>query len=69
MTERGGEIQISVRDNGKGFDTGTPSSGFGLTGMRERISLAGGHVEISSSSAGTSLEATVPAERRVRQTA
>ena len=63
------EIHLAVRDDGAGFDPDTPVAGFGLTGMRERIALAGGHLEISSSEAGTKIEAALPSGKRVRQTA
>jgi signal transduction histidine kinase len=63
------EIQISITDDGVGFDTDVPSSGFGLTGMRERVALAGGSLDIASSDAGTRIEATIPSGRAVRQTA
>ena len=39
----------------KGFDVEAPTGGFGLTGIRERISLAGGRLEILSSEHGTSV--------------
>lgn len=45
------EILLSVRDNGRGFDAGeNPDNrkerGLGLMGMRERIELSGGQLEI-----------------------
>jgi signal transduction histidine kinase len=69
VTERGDEILLTVRDDGTGFDQDTPVAGFGLTGMRERIALAGGHLEVSSSAAGTTVQAAIPTGMRVRQTA
>ncbi len=69
VIERADEIHLAVRDDGAGFDPDTPAAGFGLTGMRERIALAGGHLEISSSAAGTKIEAALPSGKRVRQTA
>ncbi len=56
----GDTVRIAVGDDGRGFDVEQPSSGFGLTGMRERISLAGGHLEIKSSPAGTTILAALP---------
>jgi two-component system, NarL family, sensor histidine kinase DevS len=56
----GDTIRIAVGDDGRGFDVDQPSSGFGLTGMRERISLAGGRLEIKSSPAGTTILAALP---------
>jgi signal transduction histidine kinase len=51
---------VRVADNGTGFDTTKASSGFGLTGMRERIVLAGGQLDISSAPAGTTIDAVLP---------
>jgi two-component system NarL family sensor kinase len=59
-------VTLSVRDNGRGFDAGTPpvqgdSGGFGLQGMRERLKLLGGTLVIESGAgAGTRILATVP---------
>ncbi|HEX4670754.1 MAG TPA: GAF domain-containing sensor histidine kinase [Solirubrobacteraceae bacterium] len=63
VVERGAEVEIAVRDDGAGFDVGAPTGGFGLTGIRERISLAGGRLEIVSSGQGTAVLATVPSAR------
>jgi signal transduction histidine kinase len=63
-------VRVVVRDDGRGFDLDAPASGFGLTGMRERIALAGGRLSISSSSSdGTSVEAAFPSAHPVRQSA
>jgi signal transduction histidine kinase len=64
------EVLVSVRDDGKGFDSNVPVSGFGLTGMRERIALAGGRLDISSpESGGTLVQAVLPTAQLVRQSA
>ncbi|HEY8502119.1 MAG TPA: ATP-binding protein, partial [Solirubrobacterales bacterium] len=56
-----GEIRIVVRDDGSGFDPGSAASGRGLTGMRERIELIGGEIEVSSKPGeGTEISARVP---------
>lgn len=63
--EAEGEIQISVRDDGGGFDPGASTAGRGLRGMRERIELFGGHIEISSTPGeGTEVSAGVPLQER-----
>jgi signal transduction histidine kinase len=63
-------IRVAVRDDGKGFDVHGPASGFGLTGMRERIGLAGGRLAISSpESGGTLVEAVLPTTQLVRKSA
>jgi len=63
------QLQIVVRDDGRGFDPDVPVSGFGLTGMRERVSLAGGQLEVSSSATGSSIEVILPFGSALRQIA
>lgn len=67
VAESGGGIAIEINDDGVGFDTASAGSGFGLLGMRERVALAGGRLEIESAPGeGTTLRAVVsgpPAER------
>lgn len=59
--ESEGEIRISVRDDGAGFDRDAITSGRGLTGMRERIELLGGEIEVASEPGkGTEITARVP---------
>jgi signal transduction histidine kinase len=53
------EIVVEVDDDGVGFDPAAPSPGFGLVGMRERVDLAGGHLELRGD-AGTSVRAVLP---------
>ncbi len=60
VVRHAGEIEVRVRDDGEGFDTEAETSGFGLTGMRERVGLAGGDLAILSSQEGTVVHATVP---------
>jgi signal transduction histidine kinase len=54
------EVSIEVQDDGTGFDTATKTAGFGLAGMRERVSLAGGTLEISSGEQGTLVRVCLP---------
>ena len=64
---RAGEvIEIQVADDGEGFDTGARGDGFGLVGMRERVALVGGRVDVSSSPQGTIVRATVPVAQDTR---
>jgi signal transduction histidine kinase len=63
VLERGDEIRLRVADDGRGFDLGMPSTGFGVPGMRERVTLVGGRLDIVSGSEGTAVTATVPARR------
>jgi signal transduction histidine kinase len=62
VVERGGVIEATVRDNGHGFDPEEATEGFGLIGMRERVALLGGTLQVQSSpGAGTVVRASVPA--------
>ena len=62
--ESGGELLIEVQDDGAGFDPETVSRGFGLAGMQERVSLAGGTLSVKSGERGTLVAARLPARRR-----
>ena len=62
LRETEDRIEILVRDDGHGFDTGHPKEGFGLVGMLERIELADGELQIRSQPGeGTEVRASVPA--------
>ncbi|NJR24786.1 MAG: sensor histidine kinase [Richelia sp. CSU_2_1] len=41
-------VKLCLSDNGKGFDPGQNTTGFGLQGMRERIAANGGQLNIVS---------------------
>jgi signal transduction histidine kinase len=57
-----GEVVVSVQDDGVGFDAGAQTAGFGLAGMRERVYLAGGTLEITSDPGGSVVRARLPAQ-------
>lgn len=63
------ELSIEVRDDGVGFDPETIGDGFGLAGMQERVTLAGGTLSVVSGEHGTVVSARMPAriEPRVAQ--
>ncbi len=59
------DIEIIVRDNGRGFrtDQATPTltHGFGLSGIDQRVRMLGGTWTIvSAPDAGTTIHATIP---------
>jgi two-component system, NarL family, sensor histidine kinase UhpB len=59
--EQGGGVQLTVRDDGRGFETDRPTRGLGLGGMAERARLVGGELTIESRpGAGTQLCLRVP---------
>ncbi|HUA48754.1 MAG TPA: GAF domain-containing sensor histidine kinase [Solirubrobacteraceae bacterium] len=60
VTAVDGEVRIEVQDDGVGFDPGERHDGFGLAGMRERVYLAGGTVELESAGTGTLVRARLP---------
>ncbi len=67
VEERGDELTLSVRDNGRGLDPGAAisSRAFGLLGMRERALLLGGAIELSSvARRGTTICLRVPLANR-----
>jgi signal transduction histidine kinase len=60
-----GNLLLHIVDNGKGFNPFelNPSEGFGLASMRERASMAGGVLEIRSTSGqGTQILCNMPME-------
>jgi len=62
---------LTIEDDGGGFNAATSNEavaerngGLGLAGMRERLALIGGTLEIESSiGAGTAIFARIPLER------
>ena len=61
VRDTGESIVLLVADDGQGFDPSEDSGGFGLSGMRERVELAGGELQIASTvGGGTRVMASVP---------
>ncbi|MEZ3160596.1 sensor histidine kinase [Microbacterium sp. BWT-B31] len=59
--DTGGPVTLTVADDGRGFDPAAPAAGFGLDGMRERVALAGGALEVSSRPGrGTTVRVVLP---------
>lgn len=64
VEERDDEIAIRVEDDGGGFGGGGDGQGFGLLGMRERISLVGGTLSVTAAAGGgTRVSASLPVGR------
>ena len=69
----GGTVQLTIEDNGRGFDIATLTGngtapgkgrrGLGVAGMRERLALIGGELEIESSTGvGTTVFVRIPTD-------
>lgn len=64
LTFEDNQVTLVVNDNGSGFNTQTPSQGFGLQSMSERLDKMGGRLNITSSDeGGTTLTAQLPVQR------
>jgi len=59
-----GELILTIRDNGLGFDATQIHSGNGLTSMRSRATRLGGCLEFLSDGRGAGLVLHVPVRRR-----
>ncbi|TMQ91926.1 two-component sensor histidine kinase [Actinomadura soli] len=44
LARAGGEVEVAVRDDGRGRGRRLPSGGFGLTGLAERVGALGGRL-------------------------
>jgi signal transduction histidine kinase len=63
ISNRDGGVAVTVDDDGRGFESeGVRADALGLLGMRERLALVGGTLEVESSvDSGTTIAAQVPA--------
>jgi len=60
-----GPVCVEVRDDGHGFESARADGGFGLVGMRERIALVHGELEVTAAPGeGTRIVARIPLQRR-----
>lgn len=58
----GDSINLSVEDDGRGAELGTPTPGLGLIGMRERVAALEGALSLTSApGCGFGLRASIPA--------
>ncbi|WP_166876119.1 sensor histidine kinase [Salinibacterium sp. ZJ450] len=59
LREHEGEVTLTVRDDGVGIARHS-GVGFGLPGMRDRLGLVGGSLDVASDASGTVLTMTMP---------
>ena len=55
------------KTTGRGFHPAVQASGFGLAGMRERVYLAGGEMQVEPSESGTTMRAQLPTGAALRR--
>jgi NarL family two-component system sensor histidine kinase LiaS len=61
LHEEDGKVVLAIKDDGQGFEADATTDGFGLKGLRERISSVKGNVVVSSAKGeGTEVSVTVP---------
>lgn len=66
LTQNANDLMVAVHDNGQGFDVTSTSKEktFGLIGMRERVAMLGGNMEIDSMPRqGTVINVRLPIKR------
>jgi PAS domain S-box-containing protein len=67
LVRRGEDAEITITDDGRGFDVNDPESrnGLGLVSITERAKLAGGTIRIETElNQGTRVQATIPVNGR-----
>ena len=61
VEERDGGLELTVRDQGRGFDESSANAGDGLRNMRDRIGAMGGELVVESRPGrGTFVHARIP---------
>ena len=65
---RQGKLHLTIRDDGCGYDPARGRAGTGIVGMRERATMLGGTLRLTSlSGKGTIVRATLPLPRLLEQ--
>jgi len=68
ISEQDATVQLSVRDDGAGFDPAADTNGFGLLGMRERVELLGGGLSLDAAPGhGTTITVSIPVQQRAAE--
>lgn len=63
LTQAGGNLQLRIVDDGRGFDPAQVIGGMGLENIRERVARLGGQLSITSEpGCGTQLEILIPCQ-------
>jgi signal transduction histidine kinase len=62
VTRPDGSVSVVIEDDGAGFDPDSaPKGRLGLVGMRERVELVGGEIDVDSSpGSGTTVAVQIP---------
>jgi signal transduction histidine kinase len=63
VAELGDQVIVTVTDDGVGFDPDAAAEGFGLLGMRERLTLLEGTLAVESGADGTTIRCRIPVQR------
>ena len=77
VTMSGSEVQVSVQDQGRGIESRilnrlgyeVKALGVGIPGLRERLRLFGGRLEVSSSAQGTQVLGILPVREEIQAAA
>lgn len=62
LTDDARGAELRVRNDGRGFDPDAGATGFGLSGLRARLRLIGGTLELDGTDGAVELRARVPRE-------
>lgn len=62
LVDDSGTAVLRIEDDGRGLDPDAVPDGFGLSGLRARLSLVGGSLELEGGPGGTTVTARLPRE-------